>query len=97
MKVYKQETINGKQITCISHWDYDMRSFQVDDKMVLLLDETDYIHPDWEKLIQGVEDHFLEFLQLYPYTREVNSIEEIIPYFKKMIDAETIEFTSPDY
>lgn len=98
MKIYKKEVVEDKQVYFLMHWDYDMRSFQVNDKVVLIIQDIySYIHPDWKNRIKGVETQFLEFLNQKPYSWEVESINEIIPYIEELIEAKELEYCSTEY
>jgi hypothetical protein len=100
MKIYKRENIGGKEIFCLMHWDFDMRSFQVNDNMVLLIQyygDTHHINPRWRELIKGVERQFLEFLNENPYSWDVPSEDDIEEYIEERIEDNDIEYSEIQY
>ncbi len=100
MKIYKHENINGKNLYCLMHWDYDMRSFQIEETMVLLIQHYEsehWINPGWKELIKGFEIQFLVFLRDESYSWDVQSVEDIIPYIEKKMNNGEIRLIESDY
>lgn len=101
MKIYRKDVAEGKNIYCLMHWEPDMRSFQINDKMVLFIQNPAlgecYLNPEWKDLIKGVEIQFLAFMNEEPCSWEIPSVEDIMPRIEELIEAGEIEFTSTGY
>lgn len=101
MKIYKKENVNGRQIYCIMYWDYDMRSIQVGDRMLMFIQAAGlgncFIHPNWQDMIKGIEAQFLSFLNHEPYSMEVPSVDDIISYIGKLVETEKLAYSSSGY
>lgn len=100
MKIYSREKIENKEMFSLMHWDFDMRSFQVDDKMVFLIqiyDIPNWINPEWKELIEGIEEEFLLFLNQESYPLDIPSIDSFEEYIRRGIEAGKIEYTGEFY
>jgi len=101
MKIYKKQKVRHRKIYCLMHWELDMRSFQVNDTMVLFIQSSgegnSYINPNWKNLIKGIEDRFLSFLNEEPFSWEVPSKDEIVPHIEEFIEAGEIKYTEINY